>query len=278
MGRINTQDSLGRRSHVPALGDCVKEMNYFGSKEAAKRYSVGRPYYHPLIIGKIRDYLGIREKLSKVIDVACGNGMSTVALKGISHFVCGVDCSVELIRLAMRGEGAGYLVGTAENLPFCDSEIEMVTVSSAFHWFGRLEFLDEARRVLKTSGWLIFYDNRFLSEMLENKGFENWMKENYGRRYPTPPRPNPAPLGETEARKEGFGLLGVEEYENTVRFSLVQLVDYLTTHSNIAAKVEKGDEKIEDVRSFLTSELAPFFKTKECSFKFGGEIKYFIRS
>lgn len=42
----------------------------------------------------------------------------------------------------------------AEELPFADSSADLVTAMSAFHWFDRPRFLQEAHRVLKPQGCL----------------------------------------------------------------------------------------------------------------------------
>ena len=42
----------------------------------------------------------------------------------------------------------------AEELPFADSSVDLVTVMTAFHWFDRSRFLLEAHRVLKPRGCL----------------------------------------------------------------------------------------------------------------------------
>lgn len=42
----------------------------------------------------------------------------------------------------------------AEELPFEDGSVDLVTTMSAFHWFDRSRFLQEAHRVLKPHGCL----------------------------------------------------------------------------------------------------------------------------
>lgn len=42
----------------------------------------------------------------------------------------------------------------AEELPLADSSVDLVTAMSAFHWFDRPRFLQEAHRVLKPRGCL----------------------------------------------------------------------------------------------------------------------------
>jgi len=42
----------------------------------------------------------------------------------------------------------------AEELPFEDGSVDLVTAMSAFHWFDHSRFLQEAHRVLKPHGCL----------------------------------------------------------------------------------------------------------------------------
>lgn len=42
--------------------------------------------------------------------------------------------------------------GTAEDLPFPDDSVDLLTAASAAHWFDQSRFLAEASRVLKPRG------------------------------------------------------------------------------------------------------------------------------
>jgi hypothetical protein len=52
-------------------------LNYFDSQNAAKRYFAACPYFNPLVIAKIKNYIGIAAPVSQALDVACGTGQST---------------------------------------------------------------------------------------------------------------------------------------------------------------------------------------------------------
>ncbi|TRY97088.1 hypothetical protein DNTS_027278 [Danionella cerebrum] len=52
------------------------------------------------------------------------------------------------------GSGQGTLESPAEDLPFPDVSVDLVTAMSAFHWFDHSRFLQEADRVLKPHGSL----------------------------------------------------------------------------------------------------------------------------
>ncbi len=40
-------------------------MNYSDSHDAAQRYSAARPYIYPLVIEKVKDFIGIDEPVSQ---------------------------------------------------------------------------------------------------------------------------------------------------------------------------------------------------------------------
>lgn len=48
-------------------------------------------------------------------------------------------------------------VGTAEELPFPDGSVDLLTAASAAHWFDAERFIKEAIRVLKPRGCLALF-------------------------------------------------------------------------------------------------------------------------
>lgn len=231
-------------------------MNYFSPKSAAARYSKGRPRFHPLIIGHIKASLSITEPIPRALDVGCGTGLSTGALKEIALKVFGLDAAHEMIALAARERGVEYVVASAEALPFDDAEFDLMTLSQAFHWLDRDRFLREANRTLRVHGWLLVYDNYF--KITDDARFQDWHREEYLKRYPDPPRPKITFTTENTI-PYGFHLYKAELLDNTINFSLAGLIDYLVSQSNIIAAVESGREPIESVRSWLRKSLAPLF-------------------
>lgn len=249
-------------------------MNYFSPKSAAKRYAQGRPYFHPVIIGRINEFLSIAKPLSSALDVGCGNGLSTVALQEIAQNVVGVDASAEMIALASEENGVKYFVAPAENLPFGENEFDLITLSQVFHWLDRNKFLAEASRVLRPNGWLVAYDNYFSGQMIENQKFQLWYQEKYLKKYPIPPRAK-ITFALENTNPFGFHLIKEERYENIIEFSLEELLDYLVTQSNVIAAVEGGTEEIEETRSWLTNGLKHLFRSpKKNKFLFNAPIWY----
>lgn len=245
--------------------------NYFASEDTAERYAAGRPYFHPLVVGRIAGFLGLDEPVDAALDVACGTGLSSIALTEIASLVTGIDTSVGMLGRAGRDDRVGYVEAAAEDLPFDAESFDLVTVSSAFHWFDRDRFLFEARRVLRISGWLIIYDNYFFGRMRENDEFGRWYRDRYLSRYPVPNRDR-RPFTDEEAEGHGFRFAEREEYANDVSFSVEELAGYLETQSNVIAVVEAGKASIEEVHEWLVGSLAPLYRGRKATLEFGGHI------
>ena len=249
-------------------------MNFFNSKSAAERYPKGRPYFHPLVVERIRSFLSPAKPIARAVDVGCGTGLSTAALRGIAEEVVGVDAAPEMVALAERCERVEYALADALRLPFGESEFDLMTLSSAFHWLEREKFLKEASRVLRPGGWLVVYDNYFSGQMEDGPAFQTWYRESYLAKYPPPPRAK-STFGGENSGGENFLLAGEEQYQNRISFSVEGLVDYLTTQSNVIAAVEGGGEDIEGARLWLRDGLKPLFgDMKEAAFPFHGPIWY----
>jgi ubiquinone/menaquinone biosynthesis C-methylase UbiE len=251
--------------------------NHFITKSAAERYAKGRPYFHPVIIKRIKDFLSITEPLSSALDVGCGTGLSTIALKELAGNVIGVDNSAEMVALAEEVNEVRYIVTPDENLPFAENKFDIITLSQVFHWLDgaqRDRFLTEARRVLRPSGWLIAYNNCPTGQMAENADPPSWYEE-YLKKYPMPPREKDV-FTEKNANAYGFYLLEEEVYKHTIGFSLEGSIDFLITRSNI---IEEAEEEIEDLRLWLRPRLkSEFGNAKEQRFKFTATISYLQRA
>ncbi len=248
-------------------------MNYFAHETAAERYAQSRPYFHPLVIERIRAFLGLATRVPVGIDVACGTGQSALALTDIADSVIAADISPAMLAHAPAHPRIRYEEAPAEQLCGESHSADLITVALAFHWLDRTRFLAEARRILRPEGTLVIYWNDFYAEMKENPEFVRWVRNGYAARYPKPPR-NGEPLTDDEARACGFVFAGRERYTNEVVFRPAELVGYLMTHSNVIAAVEVGGESSGDVYAWLLDAVSPLFPAGTGTFIFGGEIWY----
>lgn len=254
-------------------------QNYFVSRSAAERYAKGRPYFHPEVVRRIRERIPRAWPVECAIDVACGTGLSTIALMPLAKEIVATDTAAEMIRQAPVDPRITYIVAAAEALPVPDDAFDLLTICSALHWLDTQAFFREAWRVLHGGGergHMVIYDNSFSGEMEGNPEFGMWVRDSYLKTYPSPPR---ARIHMPETAEEiGFRSLGEERYENGVTFSPETLVTYLTTQSNIIAAIEGGRQPLDEIRAWCIEGVRPFFGGEaERTFTFEGPIWYFTK-
>ncbi|KAI4898318.1 hypothetical protein NFI96_028565, partial [Prochilodus magdalenae] len=100
------------------------------------------------------------------VDLGCGTGQNTRLLSPHFQKMVGIDVSENQLEVARAVPGSTnitYRVGTAEELPFPDGSVDLLTAASAAHWFDHERFLKEAARVLKPHGCmaLLGYTDKF---------------------------------------------------------------------------------------------------------------------
>jgi ubiquinone/menaquinone biosynthesis C-methylase UbiE len=85
-------------------------------------------------------------------DCATGTGQAATALSSRYSQVVATDVSENQIRRATPGSGIRYLVSAAEQPPFGNESIDLVTIAQALHWFDTRSFFAGVERVLKKGG------------------------------------------------------------------------------------------------------------------------------
>lgn len=262
-----------RRRTAPASGG---PMSFFAHQTAAERYAHARPYFHPLVMRLLRERLGLALPIPRALDVACGTGQSTRALRELATTVVGVDPSVAMLTAAPPPAPIRLIAAVAESLPFAPAAFDLLTVALGFHWFDRARFLAEAYRVLRPNGWLVIYNNGFSGRMQENPAFEHWSQGRYLARYPSPGRGGSGPT-EAEAAAAGFRIARSDFVTNEVTFTPAGLVDYLMTQSNVIAALEEGADPASAIQRWFVEEVTPLFPAERGTFLFGGPVWYLKR-
>lgn len=100
---------------------------------------------------------------TRVLDVACGTGQLLESLAERSDFpeLVGIDRVPAMLEVARRrlGQNATVLECEAAQLPFADADFQLVTSTSALHYFRDVDStLREIRRVISPDGNLVITD------------------------------------------------------------------------------------------------------------------------
>ncbi len=244
-------------------------MNPFDRTLAARLYVCGRPFYHPLIAGFIRQH--VPQRTCRALDVACGTGLSTRILLEFADEVIGCDLSQAMLDQAFRDPRIAYACAPATDMPYPDGHFDLICLGSGLHWLDGDAFLREAARLLGQGGRIVIYDHGFAGEMACCAEYAVWHRERYLTRFPSPPRSSGTPSNDV-AHALGLAREFQSNFEHYWPFSATGLVDYLLTQSNVLASVSSSEENITDVRAWLTAEVCQFFGIPQEVFRFCGSV------
>jgi SAM-dependent methyltransferase len=125
---------------------------------AADEYDRVRPRPPAALVEALVRWSGGR--VSRVLDLGCGTGLSTRAWQGRAAEIVGVDPS-ERMRAeaeARGGDGIRYEAGTAEQTGIPGGWADVVTCSQSLHWMEPEATFAEVGRVLRPGGVFAAYD------------------------------------------------------------------------------------------------------------------------
>jgi SAM-dependent methyltransferase len=260
-------------SHASAAAS-AETVNYFDSPLAARRYAAHRPKAHAQVLAVLRRELEGVLPVGRAADVGCGTGDSSVALLPYAGSVVGIDPSSEMLKQAERHPRIEYRKGYAEALPVRAGEFDLVSVSSAYHWFDQERFVAEAARVLRPGGWLVLYKTGSIGSIADQPRFTTWRREVLKVRYPKIARHGERLTPELAAAC-GFAEFAGETFADVRRYSLDDYVENLLTHSSVIRVVERGLEPVEAVRAWLREELSGYFPGGTAEFTHESWIQVF---
>jgi ubiquinone/menaquinone biosynthesis C-methylase UbiE len=244
-------------------------LNPFAAPGVGSLYDRGRPFHHPRSLARIQTIVG-SEPIAAGLDLACGTGMSTVALGDLAAAVVGVDASPEMLRAARRAPNCRYLLAHAERLPFADASFDAATCCSGVHWFDQDGFFGELRRVLRPGGWVGLYDHYFMGEMIDVPEFGEWTRLAF-ERYPLPHR-NPQVGDPRSLTPAGFEPVDDEFFVDDIALTHDEFADYELTISHFVVAAEQGTPRAE-LREWLLESTAPLFEGVETrTIRFLGSI------
>jgi ubiquinone/menaquinone biosynthesis C-methylase UbiE len=134
--------------------------------EQGANYAKARPGYNPDLFKLIIEHhTSTGGKRDVLLDVGCGPGTTALALAPQFAHVIGLDASEGMIESARSLGGTSsasepirYEVSSAESLgtelkpPVEEASVDMITASTAAHWFDMARFWARAAQVLKPGG------------------------------------------------------------------------------------------------------------------------------
>ncbi len=154
-------------------------------------------------------------------------------LLSLAERVEGVDTSAEMLALA-AAKGLTVRLASYDSLPA--GAYDLLTVCMAFHWFDRAQAVKAmCQASAHGATWLIY--NFWLAGHSTDKAFNDWYHGWYQDHFPSPRRsqshfvPEPEELALTLSKHDQGTL--------QVAFDRPSLIGYLTTQSNVQARIQE---------------------------------------
>lgn len=123
----------------------MKKAKDLFSQQAAT-YATYRPHYPAALFEFLYSHV---RNFNFALDCATGNGQTAIQLTGKFKRVYAIDISTQLLKQAPEKPNLEYKIERAEETSFLDDTFDLITVSTALHWFDHKSFFNEATRVAK---------------------------------------------------------------------------------------------------------------------------------
>uniref|UniRef100_A0A6A7G8P1 Methyltransferase DDB_G0268948 n=2 Tax=Hirondellea gigas TaxID=1518452 RepID=A0A6A7G8P1_9CRUS len=138
----------------------------FADASLAQRYITFRPQPPQALVQRVTQHwkAGLKGQLpekSVLVDVGCGSGQSCHQFAEHFDTVVGVDISPDQLQQGRERYkhllNVSFVEGSAEDLPFAASSVDVITVCAAAHWFQLQNFYRQVDGVLRPGGVLAVY-------------------------------------------------------------------------------------------------------------------------
>ena len=251
----------------------------FDSKRIAMGYAK-RPWLHKSVIEQLKVDLGLGEDyvFGNGLDVGCGAGLSTKALRLICDKVTGTDIADAMVEvckeLYAEDSALSFYVAGAEETKIPEEKYDIVTAAGCINWVDEKRFMANMAQVLKSNGVIVIYDFGITDKMAGNGAYTQWYQNEYLKKFPKPPRKENK--WTQEDLSEGFLMEKQTEYDMEYSFDLEKFVDFMLIQSNVNAQIENGNISTEEAREWMLETLAPIFGGEQKNLIFYG-YSWYIR-
>lgn len=250
----------------------------FNAKRIAQGYA-NRPWLHKKVMKQIEKDYNITHKFRNGLDVGCGAGLSTKALRLICDKVTGTDISSEMIEVCKEqyqaDDSYNFYVAKAEETKLETEQYDIVTAAGMVNWVDKDSFLEKMNQVLRENGILVIYDFWITDQMVGNKEYTNWYQNEYLKRFPKPPRNEE--VWTQDDLNEHFIMQKQIDYDMTYEFELGKFIDFMMIQSNVNVKIDQGYLTESEVRKWMDNSLSNIFKGTSKTLVFKGYNWYIIK-
>ncbi|MBD5492612.1 MAG: class I SAM-dependent methyltransferase [Lachnospiraceae bacterium] len=265
---------MGKREDKEHIMDS-KDFDFQRIAEGYKK----RPFLHKQVIERFKEDVTSR-MFTNGLDIGCGAGLSSKALKTICRHVTGTDISGEMITVAREvcanAEEYDFFVSSAEELPAFETRFDIVSAAGVVQWVDKDLFLKEMSSVMSDHSYLLIYDFWISDKMKECSAYTTWWHDVYLKEFPRPFR-NESAWTKEEAAQYGFLMKDQIQHEMEYEFDQDSFIEFMMIQSNVNAKIEGDKNSVQAVRKWFEQSTAPLFQGGKKAVIFTGYSWYMER-
>lgn len=248
----------------------------YDSFRLAAGYAYDRPPVHRHIIQSVKQYLQLTGRFPRALDVGCGAGISTAALKPITDIVIGLEpVRTMLAHCRSTASNALFLIGRAETLPFEAEVFDLITAAGSLNYADLDLFFPEAARVLKSSGHLIIYDFSGGRHMAGDHRLREWFAK-FESRYPSPPNYT-LDVKNLDYRRFGLQLEAYKGMDIAVPMTFDAYLAYVLTETRVELAIARG-APVAEIQDWCRHTLQDKFGDTPENILFNAYVAYVRRS
>lgn len=232
----------------------------FDDKRIAHGYAADRPWLHKFVIERLKSDLNLTKNFCNGLDVGCGAGLSTKALKLICDNVTGTDISDKMIRVCadtFEDLEFTFYTAKAEETPLPKTPYDIVTAAGVINWVDKDKFLENMSLVMAKNALLLVYDFWISDKMLGNGAYTEWFHNLYLANFPKPPR-NEDVWHQCGMPTE-FILKKQVTYQVQYEFSLESFIRFMMTQSNVNVQIQNHQKTEPEIYDLMEQTLSPIF-------------------
>ncbi len=243
----------------------------FDQKRIAEGYAKDRPFLHPQVFEQMRRDLNFTGIFSNGLDVGCGAGLSTKALKQVCKKVTGTDISEEMINVCnvlYSEEGYEFFCSGAEKVDAPENTFDIVSAAGVINWIDENDFLTNLQKIMSDNGLLFIYDFWITDRMTDNTEYTEWYQNCYLKEFPKPPRKE---YRWTQEIMPSYVTIERQtDVELSYEFDLDSFIRFMMIQSNVNVQIEKGVRTEDDVRKWFYETLTPLWGEGKQTLMFEG--------
>lgn len=253
----------------------------FDSRRIAEGYAK-RPWLHKSVMEALKRDLELPEgfRFKNGLDVGCGAGLSTKALRLICDKVTGTDIAEAMVEVCKEiyaeDKAFSFYAAKAEETKVPEEKYDIITAAGCINWVDEKAFMENIKEVGAENAVIVIYDFGITDRMAGNSDYTKWYQEEYLARFPKPPRKEN--VWTQQDLIEGYVMEKQTKYDMEYDFTLDNFVDFMMIQSNVNSRVESGEISETDARKWMKESLLPIFGDEEKTLIFYGYSWYIRKS